>query len=59
MRERKRLEDALATEKDLSRRSEDITAYFDLAREGEDISADLRRELDQLRDIVEKLETET
>ena len=59
MRERKRLEDALATEKDLSRRSEDITAYFDLAREGENISADLRRELDQLRDIVEKLETET
>jgi peptide chain release factor 2 len=59
MRERKRLEDALATEKDLSRRSEDITTYFDLAREGENISADLRRELDQLRDIVEKLETET
>jgi peptide chain release factor 2 len=59
MRERKRLEDALATEKDLSRRSDDITAYFDLAREGENISADLRRELDQLRDIVEKLETET
>ena len=59
MRERKRLEEALATDKDLSRRSEDISAYFDLAREGEDISADLRRELEQLRVIVEKLETET
>jgi peptide chain release factor 2 len=59
MRERKRLEDALATDKDLSRRTDDITAYFDLAREGENISADLRRELDQLRQIVEKLETET
>ncbi|WP_148210098.1 peptide chain release factor 2 [Candidatus Korobacter versatilis] len=59
MRERKRLEDALATDKDLSRRTDDITAYFDLAKEGEDITADLRREMDQLRDIVEKLETET
>jgi peptide chain release factor 2 len=59
MREKKRLEQALATDKDLGRRSEDITAYFDLAREGEDVSADIRREMDQLRDIVEKLETET
>ena len=59
MRERKRLEDALNTDIDLGRRSEDISAYFDLAREGEDVSSDLRREMDQLRDIVEKLETET
>jgi peptide chain release factor 2 len=59
MREKKRLEGALATDKDLGRRSEDITAYFDLAREGEDVTADIRREMDQLRDIVEKLETET
>ena len=59
MRERKRLEDALATDKDLGRRSDDISAYFDLAREGEDVAADLRREMDQLRDIVDRLETET
>lgn len=59
MRERKRLEDALATDKELTRRSEDITAYFDLAREGEEVGADLRREMDQLRDMVERLETET
>ncbi len=59
MRERKRLEDALATDKELGRRSDDITAYFDLAREGEDVTADLRREIDQLRALVERLETET
>jgi peptide chain release factor 2 len=59
MRERKRLEDALATDKELGQRSDDITAYFDLAREGEDVTADLRREMDQLRQLVEKLETET
>jgi len=59
MREKKRLESALATHDELVRRSGDITAYFDLAHEGEDVSADLRREVDDLRALVEKLETET
>jgi len=59
MREKKRLESALATEADLSRRAGDIVAYFELAHEGEDVSADLRREIDSLRTMVEKLEIET
>ena len=59
MREKKRLESALATEADLSRRAGDITAYFELAHEGEDVSADLRREIDSLRAMVDKLEIET
>jgi peptide chain release factor 2 len=59
MRERKRLEHVLATEGDLVRRSDDINAYFELAREGEDVSADLRREIDSLRELVDRLETET
>ena len=59
MREKKRLESALATEADLSRRAGDIVAYFELAHEGEDVSADLRREIDALRTMVEKLEIET
>jgi peptide chain release factor 2 len=59
MRERKRLEDALATDGDLARRTEDISAYFELAREGENVSEDLKRELDSLRETVERLETET
>jgi peptide chain release factor 2 len=59
MREKKRLEHALATDADLSRRSEDIAAYFDLAREGEKVDAELRREIDSLRDLIDKLETET
>ena len=59
MREKKHLETALATEADLSRRAADIGAYFELAREGEDVSADLRRELDDLRTVVDKLEIET
>ncbi len=59
MRERKRLEAALATDTDLERRLADIAAYFELAREGEEVGGDLRREIDSLRAVAEKLETET
>ena len=59
MREKKRLETALATNDELTRRSGDISAYFDLAHEGEDVSKDLGREVNELRVLVEKLETET
>jgi peptide chain release factor 2 len=59
MRERKRLEETLATESDLERRTDEIATYFELAREGEDVGADLRREIDGLREVVEKLETRT
>ena len=67
MREKKRLESALATHDELVRRSGEITAYFDLAHESKDagdvalalLSADLRREVDSLRALVEKLETAT
>jgi peptide chain release factor 2 len=59
MREKKRVEDGLATDVDLARRIDDIAAYFDLAREGESVDADLRRELTSLRERVDQLETET
>ncbi len=59
MRERKRLESALATESELQRRTGDIEAYFELAHEGEDVGAELRREMDALRALVDRLETET
>jgi peptide chain release factor 2 len=59
MRERKRLEDMLSTEAELGRRTSDIDAYFELAREGEEVVADLGREIASLRERVERLETET
>ena len=59
MREKKRLEDMLANEANLIRHSDDISAYFDLAREGESVDTDLRREIDSLRQLVDRLETET
>ncbi len=59
MRQKKRLENVLATEVDLVRRGDDISAYFDLGREGENVEADLRREIDGLRNLVDRLETES
>ncbi|HKR30410.1 MAG TPA: peptide chain release factor 2 [Terriglobales bacterium] len=59
MRERKRIEAALASENDLSRRTQDIEAYFELAREGERVDGELRREIENLRELVDKLETQT
>lgn len=59
MREKKRLEDALATDADLERRGGDIAAYFELAHEGENVDGDLERELGALEQLVDRLETET
>jgi len=59
MREKKRLEHVLSTDADLVRRSGDISAYFDLAREGENVDAELQREIQSLREVIDKLETET
>src|SRR3954469_18647097 len=59
MRERKRLESALTTEQELERRANDIAAYFELAREGEKVEPELKKEIDALQALVEKLETET
>ena len=59
MRQKKRLEDALATDADLERRGGDIAAYFELAHEGENVDGDLQRELGALEQLVDRLETET
>ncbi|WP_260705301.1 peptide chain release factor 2 [Edaphobacter flagellatus] len=59
MRDRKRLESLLADDAELARRTDDIEAYFELAREGEDTEADLAREIPALIDFSEKLESKT
>jgi peptide chain release factor 2 len=59
MREKKRLEHVLTTDTDLARRGDDIAAYFDLAKEGENVDADLQREIGALRELLDRLETET
>ena len=59
MREKKRLEGALATDTDLVRRNDDIAAYLELAHEGEKVDGDLQREIGGLQQLVDRLETET
>jgi peptide chain release factor 2 len=59
MRERKRLEEAIASDEELARRADDIAAYFELAKEGESVDGDLAREFDALKQRVEELETRT
>jgi len=59
MRDRKRLETLLADDAELARRTADIEAYFELAREGEATEPDLEREIPALIDFSEKLESKT
>ena len=55
MREKKRLENMVADDEELVRRSSDIEAYFELAREGEDVLADLERDIKALAAFNEDL----
>ena len=59
MRDRKRLETLIRDDDELVRRTGDIEAYFDLAREGEDVLADLEREIKALGTFAEELEART
>jgi len=59
MRERKRLETALADDEELARRTADIDAYFDLAREGEPVEPELAREIEALAALSEKMDLRT
>jgi len=59
MREKKRIEEALATDQELTRRADDIGAYFELVREGESVNGDLQREITGLQSLVDRLETKT
>jgi peptide chain release factor 2 len=59
MRDRKRLEALIADDEELVRRTSDIDAYFELAREGEDVLADLERDIKSLFTFTEELEART
>src|ERR1700761_6581942 len=59
MRDRKRLEQLVADDEELLRRTSDIEAYFELAREGEDVLADLERDIKALAAFAEALEART
>ena len=59
MRDRKRLESLVHDDEELVRRTSDIEAYFELAKEGEDVLADLELGIRDLGAFAEALEAKT
>jgi len=57
MQERKRLEEAVANDERVRALTDDLDTLFELAREGEDVSADISREMQSYAGLLEKLET--
>jgi peptide chain release factor 2 len=58
LQERKRLEAAVRSDEEIATLTADLGAYLELLREGEDVGAELARELRRLRRRLEELETE-
>ena len=59
MQSRRRLEEPLEIDRQLERALADLDAYFELAREGENVAGELRAELDALGARLDRLETAT
>ncbi len=57
MQERKRLEQAIADEAEVARLTSDLDTLFELGREGENVTADLDREIERFSARLEVLET--
>jgi peptide chain release factor 2 len=59
MRDKKRLETLVADDDALVRRTDDIEAYLELGREGEDVEAELGPAIEELSRFAEDLEAKT
>ncbi len=57
MQDRKRLEEGIANAESVAAATSDIDTLFELGKEGEDVAAELTRELTVLRARLEELET--
>ena len=57
MQDRKRLEQGLAEVTEVARMTSDLDTLFELGREGEDVTAELERELKVFSERLETLET--
>ncbi len=57
MQDRKRLEQAIAEDADVTRLTSDLDTLFELGREGENVTADLEREMKTFAERLETLET--
>ncbi|MBZ5580311.1 MAG: peptide chain release factor 2 [Acidobacteriia bacterium] len=57
MQARKRLEEAIANDERVRALTEDLDTLFELAREGENVHADIARDMKAYGELLEKLET--
>jgi peptide chain release factor 2 len=57
MQDRKRLEESITADDRIRSLTEDLDTLFELAREGEDVSGDIVREMKEYGALLEKLET--
>jgi peptide chain release factor 2 len=57
MQDRKKLEQSIAEEADVTRMTSDLDTLFELGREGENVTADLEREMKTFAERLETLET--
>jgi len=57
MQERKRLEEAIASDTKVAGLTDDLDTLFELAREGEAVATDIERDLKAYAEVLSKLET--
>jgi len=57
MRERKRMTTVVESDQELTSRVEDLEAFFELAKEGEDVTSDIATEVETLSGRIDEIET--
>ncbi|HEY3839981.1 MAG TPA: peptide chain release factor 2 [Bryobacteraceae bacterium] len=57
MKDRKRLEEAIESDREISGLTSDLDTLFELAREGEDVKGDITNNIKSYADLLDKLET--
>jgi peptide chain release factor 2 len=57
MQERKRLEESIGNERRIASITSDLDTLFELAKEGEDVHADIEREIKSFAQLLERVET--
>jgi peptide chain release factor 2 len=57
MQDRKRLEEAIASDSEIAAMTSDLETLFELSREGEAVEGDILEEIKRLRERLEKLES--
>jgi peptide chain release factor 2 len=57
MQDRKRLEETIASDERVKSLTDDLDTLFELAREGEDVTGDIARDMKSYAELIEQLET--